>query len=305
MTIPGREPRHPIAVVAERTGLSQDVLRVWERRYAAVVPSRSPSGQRLYSDADIERLRLMHATSRAGRNIGQIAGMTTEALTALAEEDAAARPVQQETVDASRANETLTVALAHARALEAGLLSDELRRAAASLGISMFVEAIVGPMMRRIGDEWHAGRLTVAQEHLATSVLHDLLVDVMRSVAKRPGAARMLVATPAGERHVIGAAIIGALAAADGWNVVYLGADLPAADIVEAARTSGASIVALSIVYAEERGRLTEEVDRIREGLSRDIRVIVGGAGAQILATSLRAIGVEVVSRLERPATTY
>src|SRR6476469_6934867 len=58
-------PRHPIAVVAERIGLSQDVLRVWERRYDAVSPARGPQGQRLYSDADVERLALIQAATHA------------------------------------------------------------------------------------------------------------------------------------------------------------------------------------------------------------------------------------------------
>lgn len=298
------EPRHPIAVVAERTGLSQDVLRVWERRYSAVVPSRGPGGQRLYSDADIERLRLMHSTSRAGRNIGQIAGMSTEALAVLAAEDAAARPVPEGSAG-PLSNEILIAALAHAKALDSGSLSDELRRAATSLGVRTFIETIAGPLMRRVGDEWHAGWLTVAQEHLATAVVHDLLLDMMRSFTNRPGAPRMLVATPAGERHVIGAAIVGASAAADGWNVVYLGADLPAVDIADAARASRASVVALSIVYAEERGRLLDEIGRIREELPQEIRLMVGGAGARAMATSLRAIGVEVVSQIDRAAVSY
>jgi MerR family transcriptional regulator, light-induced transcriptional regulator len=50
---------HPIQVVTRRTGVSADVLRVWEKRYAVVTPIRSASGRRLYSDADIERLRLL------------------------------------------------------------------------------------------------------------------------------------------------------------------------------------------------------------------------------------------------------
>lgn len=305
MDNPNIEPRHPIAVVAERTGLSQDVLRVWERRYSAVVPSRGPGGQRLYSDADIERLRLMHSTSRAGRNIGQIAGMSTEALSALAAEDAAAKPAAPEISDNPRTTEILIAALGQAKALDSAQLSGELRRAATSLGVRTFIEAVAGPLMRRIGDEWHAGSLTAAQEHLATAVLYDLLLDLMRSFANRPGAPRMLVATPSGERHVIGAAIVGASSAADGWDVIYLGADLPASDIADAARASGVSVVALSIVYAEERGRLLDEIGRVRQELPRDVRLMVGGAGARAMAASLRAIGVEVVSQIDRAAVFY
>src|SRR5829696_5654503 len=94
-------PRHPIAVVAERTGLSHDLLRVWERRYGVVAPTRGPGGQRLYSDADIERLALLHAATRAGRSISQVAGLTDEALAELLDEDLAARERRAPSLDRS------------------------------------------------------------------------------------------------------------------------------------------------------------------------------------------------------------
>ncbi|MEO9019251.1 MAG: MerR family transcriptional regulator, partial [Gemmatimonadaceae bacterium] len=85
------EPRHPISVVSARTGLSHDILRVWERRYAAVLPSRRTGGQRLYTDSDVERLSILHAATQGGRSISSVAGLSTEALTALVGEDIAAR----------------------------------------------------------------------------------------------------------------------------------------------------------------------------------------------------------------------
>ena len=287
MSDQGLEPRHPIAVAAERAGLSQDVLRAWERRYSAVVPSRGPGGQRLYSDADIERLRLMQLTSRQGRSVAQVASMTTDALARMAAEDAEHAQVHE----TSRASEVLDVAIEHVKALDPAPLAGELRRALASLGLPGFIESVAVPLMRRIGDEWHSGALTVAHEHLASAVLRDLLVDVMRGFMN-PAGPRMIVATPAGERHEIGASLVGATAAAEGWNVVYLGADLPAADIVAATRAANARVVALSVVYAPQPAPLLEEIGRIRAELPRDVRVIVGGAAVNAMAASLRAIGV-------------
>src|SRR5688572_6902518 len=95
-------PRHPIAVVSERTGLSQDVLRVWERRYQAVEPTRGPGGHRTYSDADIARLRLLHVVTSAGRSIGQVARLSTEELSRLAQEDAIARAQRRSDLGSNR-----------------------------------------------------------------------------------------------------------------------------------------------------------------------------------------------------------
>src|SRR5436305_13638358 len=86
-------PRHPIGLVARRTGLKPDLIGAWERRYNAVAPGRSATRRRFYSDADIERLQLLSRVVRTGRGISQVAGLPDEALRALlAEEPAAEAP---------------------------------------------------------------------------------------------------------------------------------------------------------------------------------------------------------------------
>ena len=296
---PTAAARHPIAVVAERTGLTQDVLRVWERRYGAVQPERGAGGQRRYTDADIERLALLHAATRAGRSIGQVAGLPTDALTALVDEDVAARARQSPPATAaSAATEAVAASLALARALDGARLDEALRRTAARLGVSAFLESVAAPLLRQVGDEWHAGRMTPAQEHLVSSALHDIIVETMRSFSKANGAPRVLVATAAGDRHAVGAALVGAAAAVEGWNVLYLGADLPAAEIADAARTAAVRVVALSLVYVDDRARVLGELRAIRSRLPREVTLIAGGGGAGALASELAAMGVRVESSM-------
>ena len=89
--------RHPIGVVRDRTGLSVEVLRAWERRYAVVQPHRSEDGKRLYSDADVERLGLLHRAARAGRPVSTLAALPNAKLRRMVAEDAAkagARPTR-------------------------------------------------------------------------------------------------------------------------------------------------------------------------------------------------------------------
>jgi DNA-binding transcriptional MerR regulator/methylmalonyl-CoA mutase cobalamin-binding subunit len=291
--------RHPIAVVAERTGLSQDVLRIWERRYGAVQPQRGPDGKRLYSDADIDRLGLMHAATRGGRSVGQVARLSTDAIAALVEEDAEARerrvPVTREISDAEDAIED---AILLTRSLDASRLDARLRRAESLMGVAVFLESVAAPLLHRVGDEWHAGRLTPAQEHLASSVLHDMAMQTMRTFTSRNGAARLLVATPAGDRHAIGAALVGALAAVQGWDVIYLGADLPSGEIAGAARAANVQLVAVSVVYIDDRERVLGELRALRSQLPKDVPLVAGGSGAARLASELAATGIRVESSL-------
>ena len=288
-------PRHPIAVVTQRTGLSQDLLRVWERRYRAVAPTRGPGGQRLYSDADIERLTLLHAATRAGRSISRVAGLADEALAELVDEDLEASERRAVLPDGSGEKRDLVgEALFLARALDAAALDDTLRRAVAVMGVAAFIESVAAPLLRRVGSEWHAGRLSMAHEHMVSSLLHDIIAERMRAFGRRADAPRMVVATLAGERHAIGAVLAGAAAAVEGWNVLHLGADLPAAAIAEAARSADARVVAVSIVYVENRQSLLGELQTLRETLPAAVTLVAGGGGAARIADELSAIGVRV-----------
>jgi methylmalonyl-CoA mutase cobalamin-binding subunit/DNA-binding transcriptional MerR regulator len=290
-------PRHPIAVVAQRTGLSQDVLRVWERRYEAVTPGRSESGVRLYSDADIERLILLRAATRGGRGIGQVATLSTRALETLVAEDEAAREKQGAVIGAPpEPADVVGTSIALARQLDAPALDDILRRAAVIMGMPVFLETVAAPLLRKVGEEWHAGRLSPAHEHLVTSSLHEIVVAMMRAFAHRPGAPTVLVTTSAGERHVIGAALVGAAAALEGWNVLYLGANLPAGEIADAAKSTGVRVVAVSIIYVESASRVRDEMRALREQLPDDVPLIAGGAGAVSMAKELAAMNIRVKS---------
>ena len=290
--------RHPIGVAVQRTGLTADVIRVWERRYGAVRPGRGPGGQRVYTDADIDRLRLLHAATRAGRSIGQVAGLDMAELGRLVEEDARSRAQPEAAAPDSAGGRTVREALALTLALDASRLDLTLRRSAAVLGVGGFVEQVAAPLLHRVGEEWHAGRLTVGQEHLVSSVLHDIVADTMRTLVPRAGAPRVVIATPAGERHVIGAAAAGAAAAAEGWEVVYLGADLPARDIASAAVAADARMVAVSVVHAGDGERVLAELRELREAVPRGVPVWAGGAGAALLAPALVEIGVRVGTTL-------
>lgn len=287
--------RHPIAVVAERTGLSQDVLRVWERRYSAVTPERGPGGQRVYTDADIERLALMHAATRAGRNISQVAGLPTEEIAALVGGDIAARQrLTPPALVVPDATDVVDAALELVRSLDGPLLDQALRRTAARVGATVFLESVAAPLLRRVGDEWHAGRLTPAEEHLASGIVQGIVGDTMRTFTHDHGAPSILVTTPAGDRHAIGAALVGAAAAVEGWNVVYLGADLPAADIASAAANAEVRVVAVSIVYVEDRVQVLGELRELRNKLEKGVVLLTGGAAARGLATELAAMDVKV-----------
>jgi MerR family transcriptional regulator, light-induced transcriptional regulator len=283
----GDEARHPIGVVAERTGLSQEVLRVWERRYGAVRPGRTAGGQRLYTDADVERLRLLRRATNGGRSIGSVARLGVEELSRLVREDSAAGALAPGGRASPEALPDLEEALSQVRALDGVALEALLRRGATVLGVPRFLDGVVGPFMKRVGDEWHGGRLSPAHEHLATSVVQRVVHGVLSTLGASESAPVFVAAAPMGERHELGALLAAATAAAAGWRVVYLGPDLPASDIATAAVATGATAVGVSVVYAASAALVAAELDSLRERLPASVPLLVGGAAAAAAAESV------------------
>jgi DNA-binding transcriptional MerR regulator/methylmalonyl-CoA mutase cobalamin-binding subunit len=273
------EPRHPVRVVSERTGLSPHVLRIWERRYQAVTPARSEGGQRLYSDADIARLSLLHRASAGGRNVSQLVTLPDEALLELiaarGEGSAGAEPSGEEL-------ETLLMeGLEAVERLDGERLDGLLRNLMLAHGVAVTTEQVVVPLLTAIGERWHAGRLMPAQEHLATGVIHRALARVVHDSARGPlSRPRILVATPARERHELGAMMVAATAATCDWNVLYLGQDLPVLDIARAAELGMARVVALSVVHLVDDAELKAELRWLAGILPPQVTLVLGGAAA-------------------------
>lgn len=293
MNEPEREgARYPLRAVMRRTGLSADVLRAWERRYGAVRPVRSSGGQRLYSADDLERLSLLQRATAARHSIREIARLDRDALERLLDRAGrtpteAAEPIAGIVRDLMSAVERL----------DAGALEAELKRAALQLGSVAVVDDILPQVLRVVGDRWHRGALTPAHEHLATQAVRSVLVWLSGAFEPRLTTRRVVIATPAREQHELGAMLVAAAAAGEGWSPIYLGPNLPAMDIAAAAEQVGASVVALSIVYVDSDATIQE----IRETASRlpgSTLLVIGGTAAARLERALDTTRIRVLPDL-------
>lgn len=287
-----------MAVVVARTGLTPDALRVWERRYGVVAPARGAGGHRLYSDADVERLRLLREATAGGRRIGDVSRLSESELARLVEEDRRAAPgpvVGAGSVPgAGGAGELVAEGLERIRALDSAGLEGLLRRALALLGLRGFIDELVVPLLHGVGDEWQGGVVTIAQEHMASALVQDILVEVMRATAGRGVAGPvgvLVLATPSGERHGIGVLLAGALAATAGWEVVNLGVDLPAAEVATAAAQAEADLVALGVTSAST-AEAVSELRVLSELLPARTELVAGGSALATAADELDAAGV-------------
>ncbi|TVP44360.1 MAG: MerR family transcriptional regulator [Gemmatimonadales bacterium] len=322
-------------VVVRRTGLNASLLRAWERRYGAVDPGRSDGGQRLYSEDDIRKLSLLREAVDAGHNISQVAELSLEGLRDLVlTEQARAFPqgagpvrsratgldysgpgsaiaraagngVRTSAADSAprahpspRATEFLALALDAVQTMDTRRLEGVLNRGAMALGPEELVDDLLLPLLARIGLLWRAGEVGPASEHMASGVVRRFLDWLLEALSSHEPGPLMLVGTPAGHRHEFGAMLAAVVSAGEGWDVLSLGADLPATEIAEAARRKGAAAVALSAIHPLDDPHLPGELRALRRELTGDVRVLIGGPAALSHRAALEDVGVEVLADL-------
>ena len=291
---PSYMPLHPMRVVVLRTGLTPDLLRVWEKRYSVVTPTRSAGGQRLYSDADVERLALLTRAASGGRTISQVAKLSVAELQALVLADAGALPVAPAQAAASSAESPDSVRAAALRAVErfdAIELESTLRGAVLRLGVDQLLDEVIAPLLFTIGSKWQEGHMRPAHEHLASAVIRRTLSWLIAYATPPALAPTVVVATLAGQTHEFGALLAAATAVSQGWRVVYLGTSLPAGEIAAAAIETRATAVALSLVYPADDPAIPHELRDLRAALPPGTAIVTGGGATPDYMAALATVG--------------
>ena len=289
------EHKHGIKTVANQTGLTQFIIRAWEKRYDVVTPLRTETNRRLYSDADILRLTLLRLATEAGHSIGRIAKLPSEELlerigtggTIAQIPEIAKEVVPQETSLRFYIASCITAV----KQFEAQALESTLFAASVAFSQPVFLEKLIAPLMQEIGEQWKTGALRIAHEHLATAVVRTLLGTIYQGSDISASMPNLVIATPRGQLHEIGALIAATTAASQGWQVTYLGPNLPAEEIVGCAVQNGAKAIGLSIIYPTDDPHLANELRKLRRGIQDHVALFIGGAGAMAYSPVISSIG--------------
>jgi DNA-binding transcriptional MerR regulator len=285
------EAPYSVAAVVKATGLSAHVLRAWERRYGAIAPTRTAGGSRRYSEADVRRLQRLHRAVEAGHAIGSIAGLSDAALDELLDRVAPEREAPIEEL------------LGAIERLDANAAERMVGTWFAALGPRAFASDIALPALDEIGRRWERGTFSIAAEHLASALLRSVLGPAVRTSHLSP-ARPIVFATPSGERHELGLLVAALCAAARGADPVYLGVDLPADEIAEAARRMDAGVVVLGITMPPDGG-VRACVEAIRRALPAGVALWVGGSQSARLGDVPDAITIADVRGIERHVGAY
>lgn len=271
-------PKYLIGTVTKLTGLSIDVVRVWERRYGAVRPARSDGGTRLYSDADVLRLKRLRQAVDKGFGISQVARFSETEL----------NEVIGETRQAVEATDpfggTRKRFLDAIQIMDVIAAEQELARAATLFSTRELVKNFIAPALKEARERRSRGEFGAAHERLASGLLRNLVSSLLRLYPARANGEAIVLATPGQERYEFVLLLAALLAAMQGWRVVYLGDDLPASEIAHAVRLTNARVLVLSVSVIHSK--IDDDLRAISNVLPISTRVWVCGEEA----TRYRAI---------------
>jgi methanogenic corrinoid protein MtbC1 len=293
--------KYPIRAAAHLTGLSIDTLRAWERRYKAVTPVHGDRG-RVYGEGHIRRLILLRDAVSRGHAIGQVAGLGDSALEKLLVDPASAAKTPETDTIIYPASDALLPVVAAIESFDYALANYHLGRLAALLPVDKQVNEVVLPLMRLVGDRWLEGTLSIAQEHMTSSILRNLLGGLIRLNTTSNQAQRILFATPSGELHEFGILAAAMLAVASGFEVLYLGSSLPALEIADAAKRTSPQTVVLGLKASEPNQATIDELRLLAEKLPKTTELWLGGSNVKKTLASMgsaRTVALEDFSEFK------
>ena len=259
-----------ISAVERETGLSKDVLRMWERRYGFPKPSRDDNGEREYSPMDIGKLRAVKRLMDVGLRPGKLIGLSLPELNSMA--DARAKPRDGEAAPVLE-RDVLAILQSH----DAGALQHLLANLLMRQGLQRFVLDTITPLNRTIGDAWMRGELQVFEEHLYTEQLQIALRTAINAFPRQTGVPRILLTTVPTEQHSLGLLMVEAIVVPEGAECLSLGPQTPLDDIRKAAVAYKIHIVALSFSAAFPVRQATDGLTTLRKVLPPQVALWAGG----------------------------
>lgn len=267
---------YSIKAVTSITGINAETLRAWERRYGAVIPQRDKSGRRIYSPDDVERLTLLHKAREAGHSISKLAKLQSAEL-----DDLLSRNDQTLNLN----NEMIFVQVVDAlMQYRLDKCEDLLRRALIAMDPVQYAQDFLMPLLIKVGELWHEGRLSITQEHMFSNCVKRIVLSLVHNLMPFSGGQiKLIFATLPGEQHEFGILLSCLLAANQGCTCYYLGSSLPVEELVNAQKKLSADVIVLSLVNTEKEEETSTNLQQLVAEIDEKTALWIGGAGAKKL----------------------
>ena len=269
-----------IGALARATGIAVETLRTWESRYGFPTPQRKPSGHRVYPVSAVPRLRRIAQALSLGHRAGQVVAAPDEALGRLLETSAVGRAGVGPPATGVPGDDEIPSLLRLVKTFDGERLGRIFLSGWARMGPVEFLEARLAPLLRAVGDAWERGELEIRHEHFLSERVGDLLRSLRLPLEERATGPLVVYATLPGETHGLGLQMSALVLAAAGCRCLYLGTEVPPAQVASITRDLGARAVAISVSAASRGAASTATLRRLREVLPKRTLLLAGGDGA-------------------------
>ncbi|MGE5701564.1 MAG: MerR family transcriptional regulator [Clostridia bacterium] len=275
---------YSIRQVAEMTGISTQLIRKWEERYGIIQPHRQENGYRVYSEQDVMVLKKMQAL------IGEGYSVKNAILTLKAEEqqvkslDLAGLVDRDDLDDASQESQEahyVQQLLMAGEACDESRLTYLLQHAYHGFSLSPFLDRVVSPFLREVGHLWEEGAWSEFQEHIASQVVRDYLIQLRRNLKENKDGPLLLGTCLPHEWHEIPIHILLLHAAQRGWRTVFLHAAPAEGAIEKAVDRLQPNRVILSAITMDPFAKEPNALDKLDAfaGKHPNIKFFAGGPG--------------------------
>lgn len=287
-----------IKAISNACGILPHTIRIWEKRYRAFTPQRTPGGQRIYDEVDLKRAKLMAMLLDDGHMISQLANLSLEQLHEMASIETTSEKIQT--------NMAINIGLKrihkYLEQYEIDFIKSELQYLRMNHGAKDFVFHVTLPILRDIGLMVAKGKYSITQEHIVSTVIREQLSmlnlpDVTRSQNK------IALATPEGNLHELSVIIADILCRANRVSTSYLGAAHPAFSLCEGVNAMGCSTIVLGVVSSDHwdyEKNIIPYLQEVDHHLNRKVNVILGGGWEIKFPKFKNILNVEVMSNFEQ-----
>lgn len=286
---------YTIQQVSDMTGLSKQVIRKWEERYKVIQPMRLENGYRIYNQGDVTTLLQVKKLSEQGHTIKQAA---------LLVKDLPEKPeiiTDENTSRMEQWNEYVLQLLEKGRHCDEIELNLILKEAYHHVGLDRFLNQIVVPFLKEVGNKWEKKEWDTYQESVSSLVVRDFLVQIRRNYQYRENAPFVLGACLPHEHHEVPLHLVMMRFMMKGWKTQLVGASPAPGAIESLVNKLKPQVVVLSATTTipfESEPDLLKRLDQFAES-HQDIKFYLGGQGVDTYQTDYQPKSLVLTSSID------
>jgi DNA-binding transcriptional MerR regulator/methylmalonyl-CoA mutase cobalamin-binding subunit len=253
-----------LGTVLRETGINADTLRAWERRYGLPQPKRSEGGQRLYTQHDIEIIKWLLQRQKESMRIGQAVKLwqtkRAQGENPLRQEQPLSLISEAESTDQAYLTPFIENWVSACLSYDEMTAEQVANDAFTHFSPEVAFTKIFLPSIRQIGELWSQGKVTVQQEHFASALLMRRLDALITTSPAPTRPEKMIVACPPKEEHTLSTLLLTFFLRRRGFQVVYLGTNVPLAEFKETVETIQPRLILLAAQLLTTAATLEETI---------------------------------------------